>query len=402
MSKLRTLTPIHVGSGSTYYVAYTTNNMIYTLDDITNLLDFSDPKNERILNELQKGKNMSRGDFISKFNIDINRLTKINKTSLSKYNCESSILGYVNECLKENGITYIPGSSIKGYVNHVLFYDIITSNSQIRRYFENEFEKIYNNNYYNYKNAFETQDYKLAQKILNDVKKKSSAVWNIIENNIKDVFKFYGFRDVYFTNEVSLYELSRYGISDKNLPIGNFETIPMNTMSNCSLMFNVSMLSNTEMKIREIKKNLSQNNTLINDISLLFFDEAFNRIKGFDKWFEQANRKFMSQILNYEYEFIVKTNNSKVDIEYSKEILLDIIEQNKNKVIIQIGRGTNYILKTISLAFGQKYYDLFELIFSPSVSAIKHNKKKPGITMSSLVNINDYGVYPLGFIEVEL
>ena len=73
MGKVKILSPVHIGSGNTYYVAYQKDNYIYSLENVIETLDPSEVRNQKLLLNLQNSKNMSRDEFISKFKFDFRR-----------------------------------------------------------------------------------------------------------------------------------------------------------------------------------------------------------------------------------------------------------------------------------------------------------------------------------------
>ena len=159
-------------------------------------------------------------------------------------------------------------------------------------------------------------------------------------------------------------------------------------------------------------KELSSNvNAIINeinrgkkaiDVKEELLNEIVKRLSNFKEWFVYANRRFMDVILSNEIDFVDNLENNKVEDMNLKAMLQGLKELNKSKTIMQIGKGTNYVVKTYGIAFSEIYEKYFSLIFSPSTTDAKKLKLYPGIDMMTLINVGKKGQIPLGFIEVEL
>lgn len=402
MGKVKILTPTHIGSGATYYVTHINDGYIYTLDDIVGLIDFTNPTSNIILNELKdkKSKNLSKKEFINKFYISHNDLKNIKSEKLIGKRTNPQIRGNVFEMTKTLEKLIIPGSSIKGYVLNVLHYDIILKNEKVRRYLLNEFEKVYDRNILNFLTAKKNNDKKGMNEIINEVNKKVSKTWRDLENKIKDIYSLIGFRDIEFSNVIEYYEIIRYGKKGKELPQGVFETIPVNSCFDGEVLIDNNIFSSKfiDKKVSEIER---KRNVYNDDIAIELLKSIKERFNNFEKWFITANKDFIKQLLKYEEEFLSGLNNDDVDTLCLRQTFSKFKKLNEEKTIIQIGKATNFILKSISSSFGQSYKDMFELIFAPNVTDIKTLKKKPEISMMSLAVENEHGSYPLGFIEVE-
>lgn len=407
MSKIKIISPVHIGSGNNYYIVYSEGNRIWTLDDALETLDSSNSHYTNFYQSLLNERNLSRTDFISKFNLNINKLKCKEKKNNFEYYQKGKIIGNIYETSKENDRLLIPGSTLKGYFNNVLFYDIIINNELIRNYLMNEYKFIYEKNNEKYQNALKFKN----KKELSDISRSIERVWNNkIENYIKDLLQFIGFRDVCFSNKVDLYEVDRYGKNNKVLPQGSYETIPVNEEYEGNLYFNLANTSIDLMdnKIDNIKKGIDE---LLNKekikyqhhkVLINFIDEIYDRIVNFIEWFPNANRHFISNVLNYEEEFIHSINNEKIDFYKTKLFIDELKKMNNDRIILQIGKSTNHLLKTLVMAFKEYFNKYFEIIFSPSSASIEKIKKEPRLLMMPLAKEDDLGSIMLGFIEVEL
>lgn len=401
MSVIKVLTPVHVGTGNKYYVAYVKDGYMYSLDYVLTLMN-SDPRNISYVSEtLMKSKeNISREDFVSRFQINQNLLKKEN--SIGKTN-NYNVSGNVFEQMKENGKLVIPGSTLKGYIVNVLYYDIIASNNEIRKYLNEKYLKIHNRYY----NTATFDKY-----ILNNIKKEVTKVFDIYSKEFKFILGLFGVRDSYFDAEINLYEINRssnkadfYG-EGTNLPMGIYETIPSQAECSNELIYNVcddtkdyiNKRRNSVVKTINKIKNDSDNDK---KMKILFLDEIIKRIKDLNNWFKEANRKFMDKVLDYQIDFVNKLNNKEVSYIDLNNQLQDLKTLNKTKTIMQIGKSTNYIVKTMSIGFIDTYEKFFKVVFSPA-STQKTLKLTPGISMMALIEKNGKGTIPLGFIEVEL
>ncbi len=393
MEKIKILTPVHVGDGSTYYVADVKDNYVYTLDNVISIMNEKDITSDSITKILMRSKNLSRKEFIEKFKFDRSKL-KPEISYCKVKNNNSYLLGNVFSQLKENDKLVIPGSSIKGYVLNVIYFDIIQNNNVIRTYLENKFNYIYNK----YKDNFE-KNFKYADKEVQNVIKHFLNEANFIMNTI-------GFRDLYFESETEYVKVRRYNNAN-NLDMQTHEVIPADAHSNCQIYFDLFELSkgHTDKVKNELKKEifkLKKDDDNTKQVKQLLVDEIYNRISIFNDWFIPSNRKFMNRILQLEMDYADKVTNPNVDSIGLIKILSDIKELNKNKIIMQIGKGTNFVVKSIGLAFTNTYDKYFNIIFSPSSGIYKNIKRKSGITMLPLIESNSRGTIPLGFISVDL
>ena len=393
MGKVKVLTPVHVGDGSTYYVAEVINNYVYTLDNIIRVMNEKDVTGDSITKILMRSKNLSRKEFIEKFKFDRSKLKPENSYCKLKEN-NPNLLGNVFSQIKENNMLVIPGSSIKGYVLNVIYFDIIQNNNVIRAYLENKFSFIYNK----YKDIFEIK-FKEADKEVQNVIKYFTNEANFMMNTL-------GFRDLYFDNEVKYEKVRRYNNAN-NLDMQTHEVIPVGSECSNQIYFDLFSLSKSHPSkikgeiINEIYKSRKDDDNT-KRVKELLVEEIYNRISNFKSWFIQANRKFMNRILQLEIEYADKVTNSNVDSISLAKTLSDIREANKNEIIMQIGKGTNFVVKSIGLAFTNIYDKYFNIIFSPSSGIYKNIKQKSGITMLPLIEKNVRGTEPLGFISVEL
>ena len=126
-------------------------------------------------------------------------------------------------------------------------------------------------------------------------------------------------------------------------------------------------------------------------------EELYNYIINFKIIFPKANKEYMKKVLIKEQSFIYNARNDKINSNYLKNFYKFLISELENdKIIMQIGRYTNYVDKSFSIAFGEFYEKNFKTIFTP----IK-TKKVSTIETMNLITIDDQGIYPLGFVKLE-
>lgn len=378
MAKIDVITPIHIASGFTYS-AYTYNKMVYDLGYILTLCPVDKCQNPDIL---CKAGNLSNKEFIDKLNVD---KTKIEKShAISKIE-QIEITGIVSEHVKTLDQLIIPGSTIKGYIMNVLWYDIISSNEKIKNYLISQYEKIDNNS--------------LKKSKFEKCKKNNHLFQNVIY--MQELLEI---NDVIFDNNLEINLCQRYKKYNGTLSIKNYiEVLPVNSSWEGSLYKLKDSYSSKIVDIigEKIQKQIEKNeNNEIRKLELELFAEIKHRLNksNFESWFKDTNKKFMLKIMEKEVDFIEGCCNKDIDIKNIRLIYNEIIESlNKNEIIIQIGKYTNFLLKSFDTAFGSYYNKKFQSLFSPM-----DNKKEPKLDTINLIKKDELGSIPLGFLKIKL
>ena len=199
MEKIEILSPIHIGNGETYYSSCIYQNHRYAFEDILQKAkSINRILNTAVLNELS---NTSRASQLSNRQffelLGINTIDYKGIKPLYQVDYFENKPGKVQEIVSDANQLFIPGSSIKGYFNSLIWYDIILKNSDIKDY--------------------------IICEALKSVKKDSKGNDKFyfkfsknIEDNVKQVSQLFGCNDIYLNNEYPfIYECSRERLPSK-------------------------------------------------------------------------------------------------------------------------------------------------------------------------------------------
>ena len=362
MGKIKTITPIHIASGNSYYAVEVRNNYIYSLDYALDLALINGPTSGYVLNELCR-QEKSKDEFISLF--DVKNLPFDPKKSVGKLDNSSYCIpkGYIQQQIRDNETVIIPGSSLKGYIMNVLWYDVICKNHKVLSYFTKKMDGT-------------TRNYNLGRDIEN---------FNAF---LGPILNFIGVRDIPICNKIV------YG----KVFVEIIEMIPENSSYDGEILIDSKNLRN----IIEDRKNVLMRRTIEKEkyeqreIKTILIDEFYKRIVDLKKYFINANREFMKKILSLEYDFVKNTNHRNVNYQSLTSLYNDLIKQNETKTIIQIGRYTNFFLKTDGIAFKDNYEKYFYSFFKSFKNQV------PKIENMKLIEVKGVLTLPLGFMEIEL
>ena len=145
-----------------------------------------------------------------------------------------------------------------------------------------------------------------------------------------------------------------------------------------------------------------------NNISYVIYKEISNRIVNIKNLFQKMNKDFVLNALKYEEAFI---KNIPYEKDFDKKSALNQIAdlRNKlenNKIIMQLGKNTNYIVKSAGHAFDENFYRTrFYDFFNPGKDPKKAKDiAKPYVIGSmnivSSAEFENYEEIP-GFVEIE-
>lgn len=339
MQKITILSSVHIGNGLKYpnYVIF--NGKKYNFDDIisTSIKKFKDKiLSDSFLNKIVYIKNAgeAKKEISRLFNLLPEEFAQLKEEyNVSIKTPKLNELDVFEHIKNINGFI-IPGSSIKGYIINVLMFDIIKNTRRIQNFYKDEL-----------------QDKK------NDINKVELAVFSQTNRNIIC-------RDIEFSNCVDVKLISR--ISKKGpVPI-LYECLPIN--------------NSLEDDIFIIQEKFNDNPKFNDDIYYSLYEEMKKRILNFKEKFPAMNRDFMLNAIKYEKDFINNVNSTKNIDKYSILNQLEGYEKDlkNNKMIIQIGRNTNYILKTVGHSFDKEFYKTnFISYFYPALKRPKSNNSGP-------------------------
>lgn len=382
METLKTITPVHIGSGKSIW-AIKMNDYLYSVDKV---IEFNlNSMNQIQLNNLKfiSSNNVSKQDFFRTMNI--NKFNLPDSAILYGKNYAKYVID-VNKDLFFNQRTLdkliIPGSSIKGLINNLFWYYIVNESQEIKNEMIKAIIEQNRKNAMNERNGYRPND-KTFSKTIND-----------FNNVIKNLQSFLRIRDVIIEDEPMVYTVNRYNSKNEKMPVGNIETIPANIIVKQEIICELNEQEKKLMEkvINEIKNN-DRNYNRIKDILLKGYYNFLCNIKSI---LPTINKAFMKEILNQEIEFIKSSGNN-----LDKPELLSIYsnlqkELDKGKFIVQIGKFTNYLDKTYMFALEEVYKNNFKDLFKPNPK-----KKHQNIESMNLIPVNNSFV-PLGFIEIEL
>lgn len=405
MGKITVLSPVHISSGNVYLSICIHENKRYSFSDVLKTsrdsMIFLDDNINNVL--LRKDITVSKKQLFDKLNLDFQKLESktplysvINKTE------KNNLVNNINENIKNLSTPYIPGSTLKGYVSNVLWYDIFLENQEINKYYSNQFKETYKKI-----NSGNSED---EYKHLKDLNKKISD----ITNELKGIMQLVGFHDVIFQDSsISIYESNRYlngKKASKTIPIGSVEVIDEGETSESKFLFTGLEISRDYMN--RIKKGMeeeidkSKNKDRLSDnvfhyqkrIKHLILNEIYKRILDFKNWFPKANKRFMLEVIKKELEFLDNSDNNEIDSNSLREYL-DSVKMNieKDEIILQIGKFTNFFAKSYGNAFGELYREYFTEFFSPDPK----KKTVPKIDTMNLIVKNGMGTTPFGFIRID-
>ena len=369
MGKIKIITPVHIFNGE-LIPAIKKNGYMYSVDYLMNKVitnanyDFLRNITKKISQE-----NISNEEYVRMLNIDDKYFISDNAISRN-----ISYGNYANSSYKiacaENvmGKPYIPGSTLKGLIFNVFWFNLIKTNQDIANYLKNS----------------------------SNIKRQISN----LDNKGKSLRRFFVVRDINFIDDFVLYEVNRYPNSQYNknyqkkrvLPCGNIETIDMNSEIDCEI---VKKLTDVEMKELTDSKNRLVDEC--NAVERQYVEALFDFIVHFKDLFQKYNYNFMQVVIQKELEYVQKTTYPDVNKTELLNLYHNIQERiNKNEIIVQIGKFTNYFDKSFCCSFGEFYYNRFNSLFSP-------NKKKntPTIDTMNLITVNKKGIKSLGYISLE-
>lgn len=365
MSKIKILSPVHIGSGNKYPNYLISGNKKYNFDSILNK---SLNKNSKVIlsNEfLNKLASPSKDDGSTKQ--EMAKIFSLNKEELEdiKVDYFANVLTPklnqldINEQIKTLDGVLIPGSSLKGYIMNVIMYHVIKHNLEIQQF------------------------YKTNLSTPNIINKLELEVFTLTNQRLIC-------RDISFPLEVDIKLISRI-TKEGTMPI-IYECIPVNSYFDGEIIKVVNKKDTSNIENYISKK-------LINEIN-----KIIDNLKG---RFAEINKEFMLNVIKHEKDFVNKSKVKKVDKD---EVIAQLSRYEEllkqGKIIIQLGKNTNYIVKSIGQAYPEEFYkNNFYKYFNPGIAKGDKNSKiaKPYLIGSmNLVSQYDYENYVEvpGFIEI--
>ena len=370
MSKIKTITPVHIGSGQKIYMLKK-DTYLYSIDKIIEekVNNSSDSNLQKLLascSYLANKTNPTKIDLykalsINDYSIPLSTRISNDPAYAKAIESETADLFLAHLAQKSLDKLIIPGSAIKGMLNNLFWYYVIDSNDYIKKYFKENINRI-------------------------------SKVLNELDGTIKNMKSFLRITDIIFDSNPRVFTVKRYSSKNDCMPVGNHETISYDESTNCDF---IRSLSETDVKMMdEVKKEIEK--TELTEPKRIILNEYYNYVRNLKEIFPIVNKKYMLEVVNKEMQFVENSSNEKFDHMSLKNFYQDIIKQlNNGKIIMQIGKMTNFLDKTFMFVLGDEYVKNFEN-FKPN-----NKKSKPIIESMNLATIGR-NYFPLGFIEIEL
>ncbi|HOI47453.1 MAG TPA: hypothetical protein PLR26_06995 [Bacilli bacterium] len=366
MQQVNVISPIHIGTGEKYPNYTIINSQRYLFDDLIGVT-FSRNKakllSPNFLTKIMTINQSKSGDakreiaeLISPNEIERKNLKPVYNVKLGTPKTNQLD---INEHTKNLNQLMIPGSSMKGYIMNVIYYDIVKNDPEIQRYYQ-----------------------------------QNLANRREIENVERNVNMIAGSkiicRDILFDSSPTIKLVTR--ITKKGGIPNVFECIDTNASTQGEFFIkNQSIMSDERLKPHE-KKLLQAIEQRLNNLKVIF---------------PKINAQFMRNVLIYEKEFIDKINVRDDIDKHAIYQQISRIEQelSKGKIIVQIGRNTNYIAKSIGTAFDVDFYkNNFETLFYPGMGKGNNKQIAKPYTIGSmnLVSQDQYENYVEipGFMEI--
>lgn len=365
MGKLTILSPVHIGNGNTYpnYIIFGTKK--YSFDKLLNIA--IEKNKDQLLSDnfIYKLINPERNAGQTKE--EIAKVLKVEKSELENITEEYEVniktprfnQFDINEQIKDLQSVLIPGSTLKGYITNVIMFDIIKNNRKIHDFYR---ANLSNSRYIN---NFEREVFTLSNQSLIC-------------------------RDLKFPKKIDIKLVSRIS---KRGPIPSiYECIPNNSVVDTEI-------------INVVKKDLIHK--LDNPNSKLLYSEILKRILNIKSEFASMNKEYMLNAIKYERDFVDNTKVRNIDkFAINKQLDHYVELLNSGRIIIQLGKNTNYIVKSVGHAYNKKFYEeQFYRFFNPGRRP--RDKKTPvakpfligSMNLVSDFNYELYNEIP-GFVEI--
>ncbi len=347
MSTFKIISPIHIGSGETYENFLIHNDYRYDFNDFVAAV-FKERKakmlDQNFLDQLKKlayrntkaGKEQIKEVIMPSQN-QIAAITplypvvyELNPRQLN----EKSIAAFV----KTMNRPYIPGSSIKGYLLNVIFYDMITNDARIRNHITSMLsEAVRQMDSQNRPNLQKTYSYREYVKLERDVLTEAS--------------QFLICRDVMIDQPMAIYYVSRQTRKGQIPQVAEFIDEDFESQGDVIVINTIKPEKRYDHSIRDV------------------MIKAFvDRIKQLKSNLQSMNAPYIKNTLAYQKKFIEKhRDNSKINqVEVNEQIRYTIERLDEGAIVFQLGKYTNYITKSHGMAFGLDFYEeVFKEVFRP-------------------------------------
>ena len=329
--KIKTLSPVHIGSGKNYgpseYVnakAKQKGEVVKTIKrvDFANFyMSLEENKQDKFLSNLSNQNYKLEQDY-PKISKEFTRYNSINKSSISK---DAPFAPDISEHIKTSDEIYIPGSSIKGAVKTAIFYNLLEDD---------------------------------------DIYKISEYIRNGNRGIFIDKRGFNNFADTFFSapkgNSAQRSIMRFLQISDsttlKNPTI--YEILTIMAKSRGGMPDGVENYSRRGSAVKSYLETIDKNKTLSNEFTINYDLDILKRLRLDNKGFildinylKKAIYNFSKDLIQYELDFA-----EKYKISYLEKFYKMLDEKNSiDAPCIRIGAGSGLMATSISMKI--KNYD---------------------------------------------
>lgn len=315
---LSTLTPVHIGSGTSYSPSefLITDKKLHRVD-INKLFTILDEKSREELITHLEDPFFQLGSFLKDKNVQI--------SDIKLYSCDlrSGLPNEVNEHIKTNGKAFIPGSTIKGSIRTAILY-----------------------------NLFEEKDvYKISKILELKYWKRTREIQNLIDgyfsgsDRSSSYTSFMRFIQISDTNTIK--EVSINAINVLEAEKSGWTWYKRRNRN--VILFNETIDEKKEFNF-EMKENYEP--TIYKDLRLGKKEEVIDLNKIMELIYN-----FSSDLIKHEMEFSKKYN-----IEFLSDFYRRLKSENSIKSpVLRLGQGSGYLSTTIGLKL-KKYPHIFEKV----------------------------------------
>ncbi|MGQ9820190.1 MAG: type III-A CRISPR-associated RAMP protein Csm5 [Candidatus Kapaibacteriales bacterium] len=353
--RIKTLTPVHIGTGKKLSSLEFLNNHRINFDKLFDLL--AEEKQDEFFAWIDQNPNLKINDIQKNFSLKSKDI--IDKCAL--YSLPGTIQRDLNEGIKDSSYKlFIPGSSLKGSIRTALMYKVLVSNYDktfLANFFDDLIKKSrsFQGQSNKIKNFIKSADDKLEQEVfLCGVKKIINSKEVITNDDQKyDLLKLLTVSDsesVETNTQGEISELQVYALN-KSAPHKSFKTFTESITSNVELEFDISI--DIEF-LKKAKDELKKNNTDFGKKYFIGIEEKLKRLFDIDIINDEefSEEKIVNTVIQAWLEFGNAVSNlEKKWVDSLKEkssaniSSLSKLYQTQNK--IKVGFGTGFSGMTI-------------------------------------------------------
>lgn len=396
--KIKTLTPLHIGSGEKYnalsYIKVKENNKHYLC-----YLDFDKVKQvltteqlNTFFNWISEQEYPSLQEFLNeKLRDHDGRITK-QLISESIYKVElcfnedptkKTFLGDIESFIKQNNMVYIPGSEIKGAIRTAVMYKLLNDDTNTYEWLKKEIENL------GRKKEIEINEVKNSY-----LDKQKSKIKLLLSNEMRKIEEEIHHKVFNPPNKTTRYDakydlLKFLHISDTDskkpqdcLFIAKIETINISRKFN---IFQELLKEGQEFTIHEFAVN--KNDSVVNTLG---FSDNQKKIISFEKILECCY-EFTNKVIKEEENYFKNNKNILEELENIKE------SNEKNSPVIRIGKNEGFLSVTIGLLIKEKSPNLYNDVLIHTTKGKSYTNNFP--KTRKIINLNGKQ-HTLGWVKI--